>query len=254
MKTIAIINVKGGVGKTVSAVNIGACLSERGSRVLIVDLDSQANATQMLKSYSVDADSITNVFLDKSAVIADIIVPTQYDRLSILPSNIQFAFVESKVLSDTTRQQQTRLKKALAQVSAEYDYCLIDCAPSLGVVSINALVAADSVVVPIKIDQFALDGLDYLIQTVFEIRDEFNEKLQFIGSFVTMDNVTTVNKEIKKVLQQAKHLRLLDTTIKNTVKVTESTFNQVPVVFGDMTCAASVGYRELTDELLKNGL
>lgn len=254
MKTTAILNIKGGVGKTVSTVNIGACLSELGHKVLIVDLDPQANATQIFRSYDIKSPCISEVFLDKDVSVIDIIKSTNYPNIDIIPSNISFAFVEAKVISDVTRSQQNRLKKGLSQVKDRYDYCLIDCPPSVGTITINALTAADSVIVPLKIDQFALDGLDHLMNTIFEVRDEFNDSLQFLGAFVTEDNNTTVNKVVKETLVSTPLLRLCDTTIRKNVAVTESTFNQVPVVFDNPKCPASVGYRQLTDELLKRGL
>ena len=254
MKTTAILNIKGGVGKTVSTVNIGACLSELGHRVLIVDLDPQANATQIFRAYDMDSPCISEVFLDKDASVADIIKPTDYPNIDILPSNISFAFVEAKVISDVTRSQQNRLKKGLSQVKDRYDYCLIDCPPSVGTITINALTAADSVIVPLKIDQFALDGLDHLMTTIFEVRDEFNESLQFLGAFVTEDNNTTVNKVVKETLVASPMLKICNTAIRKNVAVTESTFNQRPVVFDKPNSAASIGYRELTTELLARGL
>ena len=171
--------------------------------------------------------------------------------MDVLPSSINFALAESKIIVDTTRQQQTRLKKALKQVDTEYDYCLLDCPPNIGVITINALTAADYAIVPIKIDQFALDGLDYLISAVMEIKEEFNEDLKFLGCFVTMDNLTSVNKEIKKVMYQQPILKMFETSIKQNTRVPESTFAQAPVVFTAPKSAASVNYTTLTQELVQ---
>ncbi len=126
----------------------------------------------------------------------------------------------------------------------------MDCPPNIGVITINALVTADYVIVPIKIDQFALDGLDYLIGAVMEIKEEFNESLQFLGCFVTMDNHTSVNKEIKKVMRQQPILKMFDAAIKQNTRVPESTFAQAPVVFTAPKSAASINYMSLTGELL----
>lgn len=251
MKTIAVINIKGGVGKTISAVNIGAILNAQGKRVLLVDLDAQANATQLLNCYGKGESSISEAFLEKDFHTAGAILKTDYDNLDVLPSSINFAFAESKIIVDTTRQQQTRLKKALKQVSDDYDYCLLDCPPNIGVITINALTAADYAIVPIKIDQFALDGLDYLISAVMEIKEEFNEDLQFLGCFVTMDNTTSVNKEIKKVMYQQPILKMFETSIKQNTRVPESTFAQAPVVFTAPKSTASINYTALTQELIQ---
>lgn len=254
MKTVAVINIKGGVGKTISAVNIGVVLGELGSRVLIVDLDPQANATQLLRSYSMERASVCNVFLEKDFPTVSAIFSTQHTNVDILPSHIGFAYAEGKIITDTTRQQQTRLRKALKQVSDKYDYCILDCPPNIGVITINALAAADGAIVPIKIDQFALDGLDYLISTIYDIKSEFNESLSFLGSFVTMDNATSVNKQIKKQLEQTPILKMYNTAIKTNVKVPESTFSQLPVVVYDKKSPASIAYRELTNEILARGI
>ncbi|MEG2054042.1 MAG: ParA family protein [Oscillospiraceae bacterium] len=251
MKTIAITNIKGGVGKTISTVNIGAVLAQKDFRVLIVDLDPQANATQILKCYKNEGVTINEIFLEKNIETQTAIVKTEHNNLDLIPANINFAFAESKIIVDTTRQQQTRLKKALAQISNNYDYCLLDCPPNIGIVTINALACADEVIVPIKIDQFALDGLDYLIQTILEIKSEFNEKLNFLGSFVTMDNNTGVNKTVKIQLENTEILQIFKSTIPTNVKVAESTFNQMPVVYTDKQSKATIGYNALTEELLE---
>ena len=251
MKTIAVINIKGGVWKTISAVNIGAILNAQGKRVLLVDLDAQSNATQLLNCYGKGGNSISEAFLEKDFQTSGAILKTDYENLDVLPSSINFALAESKIIVDTTRQQQTRLKKALKQVDTEYDYCLLDCPPNIGVITINALTAADYAIVPIKIDQFALDGLDYLISAVMEIKEEFNEDLKFLGCFVTMDNLTSVNKEIKKVMYQQPILKMFETSIKQNTRVPESTFAQAPVVFTAPKSAASVNYTTLTQELVQ---
>ena len=200
MKKLSILNIKGGVGKTTSTINLASTLAEEGKKVLIVDIDAQSNSTMLFKVYDIDALSVSDILLDKNINVIDVIKDTDFDNIDILPSNISLAFTEKKILLDVTRNQQNRLKKALEQVEDKYDYCLIDCPPSLNMITINALVASDEVIVPIKIDKFALDGLGYLLDSIDEVKDEFNPNLKFLGCFITMDNATTVNKEIKKAL------------------------------------------------------
>ena len=250
MKTIAVINIKGGVGKTISAVNIAAILNRQGKRVLLGDLDAQANATQLLNCYGKGEHSVLDAFLIKDFPTEKSILSTDYENLDIIPSNIDFAFAESKIIVDTTRPQQTRLRKALKQVNDRYDFCLLDCPPNIGVVTINALAAADYVIVPIKIDAFALEGLDHLISTIMAIKEEFNENLRFLGCFVTMDSYTSVNREIKRVLHEQEILKMFVTSIKRNTKVPESTFEQAPVVFTAPKSSASSNYFELTRELM----
>ena len=174
MKKLSILNIKGGVGKTTSTINLASTLAEEGKKVLIVDIDAQSNSTMLFKAYDIDALSVSDILLDKNINVEDVIKGTDFDNIDVLPSNISLAFTEKKILLDVTRNQQNRLKKALEQVEDKYDYCLIDCPPSLNMITINALVASDEVIVPIKIDKFALDGLGYLLESINEIKDEFN--------------------------------------------------------------------------------
>ena len=133
------------------------------------------------------------------------------------------------------------------------EHCLIDCPPSLNMITINALVASDEVIVPIKIDKFALDGLGYLLESINEIKDEFNENLKFLGCFITMDNSTTVNKEIKKALKDLLGEKMLDTHIRQNISVVESTFEQKPVIYYKSKSNASKDYIKLAKEVFKNG-
>ena len=242
MKKLSILNIKGGVGKTTSTINLASTLAEEGKKVLIVDIDAQSNSTMLFKAYDIDALSVSDILLDKNINVED-----------VLPSNISLAFTEKKILLDVTRNQQNRLKKALEQVEDKYDYCLIDCPPSLNMITINALVASDEVIVPIKIDKFALDGLGYLLESINEIKDEFNENLKFLGCFITMDNSTTVNKEIKKALKDLLGEKMLDTHIRQNISVVESTFEQKPVIYYKSKSNASKDYIKLAKEVFKNG-
>ena len=253
MKKLSILNIKGWVGKTTSTINLASTLAEEGKKVLIVDIDAQSNSTMLFKAYDIDALSVSDILLDKNINVEDVIKGTDFDNIDVLPSNISLAFTEKKILLDVTRNQQNRLKKALEQVEDKYDYCLIDCPPSLNMITINALVASDEVIVPIKIDKFALDGLGYLLESINEIKDEFNENLKFLGCFITMDNSTTVNKEIKKALKDLLGEKMLDTHIRQNISVVESTFEQKPVIYYKSKSNASKDYIKLAKEVFKNG-
>ena len=241
MKKLSILNIKGGVGKTTSTINLASTLAEEGKKVLIVDIDAQSNSTMLFKAYDIDALSVSDILLDKNINVEDVIKGTDFDNIDV------------KILLDVTRNQQNRLKKALEQVEDKYDYCLIDCPPSLNMITINALVASDEVIVPIKIDKFALDGLGYLLESINEIKDEFNENLKFLGCFITMDNSTTVNKEIKKALKDLLGEKMLDTHIRQNISVVESTFEQKPVIYYKSKSNASKDYIKLAKEVFKNG-
>ena len=249
MKKVSIFNIKGGVGKTTSALNIAACLSKQGEKVLLVDLDSQANTTRTMGAYDIDGLSISELLLERDMKAKDIIKSTEIDNIDVLPSNIKLSFAERKILLDVSRSQQNRLKKALKEIENEYDYCIIDCPPSLNMITINALCASDEVLVPVKIDKYALDGLGYLIDSVEEIKEEFNPDLNLKGCFITMDTATTVNKKIKQELKNALKDKLFNTTIKQNVKVIESTFLQRPVVFSSAKARASQNYNDLCKEI-----
>jgi len=248
MKKVSIFNIKGGVAKTTSTANLGACLSQQGYKVLLIDIDPQANLTKLFKAYSMDELSISDVLLDKTLDISKVIKNTDFKNIDIIPSNITLTFTEKSILIDNTRSQQNRLSKALSELNNKYDFCLIDCPPSLNMITVNALCASDEVLVPIKIDKFALDGLEYLLESIDEIKDEFNPSLSFKGCFITMDSATTVNRLIKKELKNLLGDKIFNTTIKQNVKVIESTF-ECPVVFNSEKARASINYKDLCNEV-----
>lgn len=249
MKKVSVFNIKGGVGKTTSAINLAGCLQEEGKKVLIVDLDSQANATMTMQCYSMEDLSISDVLLKKDIDIKDVIKHTEFEGIDVLPSNIKLSFAEKEILLDVNRSQQFRLRKALKNIEDEYDYCIIDCPPALNTITVNALVASDEVLVPIKIDKYALDGLEYLLNSISEMKEEFNPNLEFGGCFITMDTSTTVNKVIKEQLRNLLGDKMFKTTIRHNVKVVESTFESSPVIFSSSRARASKNYRELCKEV-----
>lgn len=249
MKKVSIFNIKGGVAKTTSTANLGACLSQENKKVLLVDLDPQSNLTKLFKAYSMDDLTVSDVLLDKDLDIHKVIKKTDFENIEIIPSNVALAFAEKKILLDVNRSQQNRLAKALSTINNEYDYCLIDCPPSLNMITVNALCASDEVFVPIKIDKFALDGLEYLLDSIEEIKEEFNPNLNFKGCFITMDSATTVNRIIKKELKRLLGDKVFNTTIQQNVKVIESTFDESPVVFSNKKARASINYKDLCKEV-----
>ena len=249
MKKISVLNIKGGVAKTTSAINIAAILAEKGNKVLVVDVDAQSNLTMAFKAYDIDDLSVSDILLSKSVEVDEVIKETEHENIDILPSNISLAFTEKKILLDVTRNQQNRLKRILDKLEDKYDYCIIECPPSLNMITINALVASDEVIVPIKIDKFALDGLEYLLESIDEIKEEFNPSLKFRGCFVTMDTATTVNKEIKKALKNILGDKMFDTSIRQNISVVEASFEQMPVVNYKKNSNASKDYLSLVKEV-----
>lgn len=241
MKVISVLNIKGGVAKTTSTVNIAALLASKLSKVLIVDLDPQANTTKLLDMYSQEKGTY-------EVLRGEDVQPLKTSfKVDLLPSNIRLIMSESEILADTRRSRENRLKKWID--NQEYDYIFIDCPPALGTLTTNALVASDYVLVPLKIDKFALDGFSYLLDSIEETKQEFNDKLKLLGVFVTMDKHTKINKEIKEELASALGDKFFNQTIRENVDVIKSTFYNAPVVISRPKANASKDYIELVKEI-----
>lgn len=251
MKTISVINLKGGVAKTISAANIAHILATRhGKRVLLVDNDKQGNASKMFGLHSYDDYSIADV-MRGGVPIEEIISPTKYANLDLIAANMTLLRANLEVLLDTTRPQQTRFRKAFAPLAGEYDYCVIDNAPDINISTINALAASDDVLIPIKIDKFAFDGLGELKEQIDNTREELNPSLAFVGCFFTCYQNNDVNTQGEKWLRENAALALMRTRIRRTPKVDESTFAQAPILEYSRWCAASRDYVSLVEEYLK---
>lgn len=254
VKIMSLVNIKGGVGKTISTVNIAACLQEKGYSVLVIDLDAQANTSQFFKVYDEEKLSVSSLLLDIDGIadINPIIMETEYEGLDIIPANLSLAVCEKELLIDSKRKQQDLLKQALKKVQNDYDFCIIDCPPKyLSMLTINALVASNEVLVPIQIDDFSIKGLGNLMENINEIKDKYNDSLKFRGCFITMDSPTKLNKDMKKILKENLKDKMFNTSIRTTVKVRESIFAHIPVVFYDEKANASIDYRNFVNELLE---
>lgn len=251
MKTISVINLKGGVAKTISAANTAHILAEvRCKKVLLVDNDKQGNASKLFGLHSYDDMSITDVLTNRSARFADIIRPTQFAGLDLLPANMTLLQANLQIMLDTARQRETRLKKALQTISGQYDYCIIDNAPDINISVINALAASDYVLIPIKIDNFAFDGLKELKEQINNTREEINPDLCLLGCFVTCYQNNEVNRQGEEWLKTQTDYPLFDTHIRRTEKVDESTFASTPIMVYSRRCGATLDYLKFADELL----
>lgn len=250
MKTISIINLKGGVAKTISAVNIAYVLAAvHGMRVLLVDNDKQGNASKFFDLHSYDTPSLADVLTVKDFPIAEAARDTAYKDLDVLPANMNLLRANKEILLDVSRPQQTRLTKALRAVATDYDYTIIDNAPDLNMSVINGLVACDDVLIPIKVDKFAFDGLEQLREQVEEIR-EFNERIRIAGCFITMFQRNNVNLQGEQYLNSCMGLPLFKTVIRKTVKVDETTFTGKPLQAYSQNCTAARDYVALVEEYL----
>ncbi|NFH89139.1 ParA family protein [Clostridium botulinum] len=247
MKIISFLNIKGGVGKTTSCVNIAAQLGKEGKKVLLIDIDPQSNATKYLNMYDSHVKGTYEVLRGDDIGIQI----TPYDNLWLLPGNINLIMSEGEILTDTKRVKETRLKKWLSVKNENvFDYILIDCPPSLGMLSTNALVASDYVIVPLKIDKFGLDGFEYLMSSIEGVREQFNPNLNLLGILITMDKSTKIHKEIKQELKEELRDLIFNQTIMDNVDVIKSTFESTPVVSLNRRANASKDYKKFVEELL----
>ena len=256
MKTISIINLKGGVGKTISAINIAHILvAVHGKRVLLVDNDKQGNVSKFFSLYSYERPSIAEVLTLKGYRIGPVIVGAGYDstenpgRLNVLPANMNLLKANKDILLDMSRPQQTRLKKALDDVAGNYDYCVIDNAPDINMSVINALVASDDVLVPIKVDKFAFDGLEQLVEQIEDIK-EFNPDLRLAGCFITMKSRYNVDVQGAQWLENETNYPVFKTGISKTVKIDETTFCGKPILEYAKNSTAAKDYTKLVAEYL----
>ena len=251
MKTLSIINLKGGVAKTISAVTMAYILAaERHFRVLLIDNDKQGNASKMLYMHSYDHKGTDAMMTDRTPNMAAPIQHTDYKRLDIITCNMTLISANLSVQLDQRRPQHDRFRKALSRIQEQYDFCIIDNAPDINISTINALVAADYVMIPVTIDDFALDGLSELAEQIDNTREDLNPGLEFLGCFVTQYVSGDAADRQGADLLQRKGYPVFATRIRRTDKVKPATFQREPVPVYSTRCAASVDYRKLVTEFL----
>lgn len=250
MKVISIINLKGGVAKTMSSINIAHILSTiHNKKVLIIDNDKQGNTTKFFDMHSESDLSIAEIMTNRNVELEEVIKQTKYKNLDIIPSNMKLLRANLDVIMDMSRPQQTRLKKALEQIEGEYDYCIIDNPPDINISVINALVASDDVLIPIKVDKFSFDGMNELIEQI-ENAKEMNPRLNLKGCFVTLFAKNDVNVQGEQLLNSDKKYSMFKTHIRRTVKADESTFTNIPLLEYSKRCGATKDYIALVEEYL----
>ncbi|MED4283395.1 AAA family ATPase [Priestia megaterium] len=251
-KIVAVANQKGGVGKTTTAVNLGACLAEQGKKVLLVDGDPQGNATSGVGIDKADVDEcIYNVVVEDMEA-KNVVRSTAVENLSIIPATIQLAGAEIELVSTISRE--VRLKRALETVKDHFDYVIIDCPPSLGLLTLNALTAADSVLIPVQCEYYALEGLSQLLNTVRLVQKHLNNQLRIEGVLLTMLDARTnlglqVTAEVKKYFQD----RVYQTIIPRNVRLSEAPSHGEPIILYDARSRGAEVYTELAKEVIYNG-
>ncbi|MEX1007046.1 MAG: AAA family ATPase [Acidimicrobiia bacterium] len=246
-RVIAIANQKGGVGKTTTAVNLGAALAEIGFRVLVVDLDPQGNASTGLGINPRDVESSIYDVLMMDAPALDCVEPTSLKNLFVLPATIDLAGAEIELVSAFSRE--LKLRRALASVRSEYDVILIDCPPSLGLLTVNGLAAADDVIVPVQSEYYALEGLGQLLKNVAMIRS-LNPTLDVRGIVLTMhDARTRLAEQVESEVREHFGARVYKTVVPRTVRLSEAPSFGQPIIVFDPSSRGATAYRELAKEV-----
>lgn len=252
-RIIAIANQKGGVGKTTTAINLSAALAEQGARVLIVDLDPQGNASTGLGIAGVDRVMTTYDLLVDDAPIDDVIMDTNYQGLSIIPANVDLSSADIELISNEKRS--FLLHDALRQTAMDefgFDYVLIDCPPSLNLLTVNAMIAADSVLVPLQSEFFALEGLSQLMLSVREVRQNANADLRIEGIVLTMFDIrNNLSRQVEEDARQNLGELVFRTVIPRNVRVSEAPSFAMPVTSYDPTSKGAQAYRALARELMQ---
>jgi chromosome partitioning protein len=248
-KVVSFTNKKGGVGKTTTVVNMAAFCADYGKKVLLIDLDSQGNATTGLGfSKSALKKSVYNVLIDDD-LISHNILPTEVANLDILPANVDLTSAEVDLVYKRSREQ--ILKNALKEVKANYDYIFIDCPPSLGLLTINAWVASDSVIIPIQSEYYALEGVSQLMNTISLVKQHLNPNLYIEGVVITMyDGRALVSRQIAAEIKKFFKSKLYEIIIPRNVRLAEAPSHGKPVMLYDTKCVGSRAYKALTEEFL----
>lgn len=251
-KIIAIINQKGGVGKSTTAINLSAALGEAGKQVLLVDLDPQGNTTSGL---GVEKSQVTRCIYDvllNDVPIQDVIIPDVCEGLDLVPATINLAGAEVELVSEMAREN--RLKDSVGVMKGKYDYIFIDCPPSLGLLTVNSLVAADKLIIPIQTEFYALEGVTKLLESMKRVKRRLNPTLDIFGILLTMyDGRTTLSRQVAAEVRNYFGRQVFETIIPRTVKLSEAPSYGIPITQYDPSGKGALAYKNLAEEVMKRG-
>jgi chromosome partitioning protein len=249
-RILAMCNQKGGVGKTTSTINLGAALAEQGRRVLLVDLDPQGALSVGLGVNPLQLDrTVYNLLMERDVTVDDVMLKTNVAGMDLLPSNIDLSAAEVQLVNEVAREQ--TLLRAITPVLDDYDIVLMDCQPSLGLLTVNALTAAHGVIIPLECEFFALRGVALLIQTIEKIQERLNPRLELEGILATMYDARTVHgREVLARVVEAFGDKVFHTVINRTVRFPETTVAGEPITSYASSSTGATAYRELAKEVL----
>lgn len=251
-KVIAIANQKGGVGKTTTAVNVSACLAEAGKETLLIDIDPQANATSGLGVDPNGVDLTIYEALIEEISIEDALISTSVDGLDLIPSHIRLTGAELELVAMIGREK--KLQQALEPVREEYEFILVDCPPSLGLLTLNTLTAADSVIIPIQCEYYALEGLGKLLSTIRLVQKHLNPNLDIEGVLLTMfDSRLNLSKQVAEEALRFFNDKVYETKIMRNVRLGEAPSFGLPIILYDILSTGAENYISLTKEIVARG-
>jgi chromosome partitioning protein len=249
-RVIAVANQKGGVGKTTTAVNLSACIANLGKKVLLIDIDPQGNTTSGIGINKADVRFCVYDIIINDVPVSDAILTTIVENLSVLPATIQLAGAEIELVPTISRE--VRLRRAVQPLRAQYDYIVIDCPPSLGLLTVNALTAADSVLIPIQCEYYALEGLSQLLNTIRLVQKHLNTSLEVEGVLLTMLDARTnlglqVIEDVKKYFRD----KVYQTVIPRNVRLSEAPSHGQPIIYYDAKSKGAETYMDLAKEVVR---
>ncbi len=251
-KVIAIANQKGGVGKTTTSINLGASLASQGKKVLVVDIDPQGNTSSGLGINKADVKRCIYDVLINEVPVEEVIMETSVEGLHVIPATIQLAGAEIELVQIISREH--RLKRALAPIRGNYDYLLIDCPPSLGLLTLNSLTASQSVLIPIQCEFYALEGLGQLLNTIRIVQKHLNKQLEIEGVLLTMfDSRTNLSNQVMEEVKKYFQHKVYKTVIPRNVRLSEAPSHGKPIITYDGRSKGAECYLDLAKEVIRNG-